>query len=405
MRFGIRAKITTCLVIALSVAWGASTWISTATTHGVLGDIGEHAGQALDETELTDVLAAAERRITVTGILIGVCALTLTGFGSYFLVGLVIGRPLSRLIEHTKELTSGEADLTARIPIESNDGLGVLASCFNQFIERIQTAMATLAASAQALTASAHQLATISNEMTGKANETTNQVGVATQSSTQIDEAIHSVASSAEEMSNSIREIAANTGNAQEVAHQALAISQESNASVGRLMESSTEIGNVIKVITAIAEQTNLLALNATIEAARAGEAGKSFAVVANEVKELASQTAAATEDISRRIEAIQGDSQSTVTAIETIGGTIGRINQISDVIAGAVQEQSVTTEEIVRRTGDVAGSTGEIAATMSAVNEATQSTLAGATDLRETSQHLSRMADEIEFEIRRFKV
>src|SRR5207248_3908370 len=126
-------------------------------------------------------------------------------------------------------------------------------------------------------------------------------------------------------------------------------------ATVAKLGESSTEIGQVIKVITSIAQQTNLLALNATIEAARAGEAGKGFAVVANEVKELAKETAKATEDISRKIEAIQNDTEGAVAAIGQIGVVIGQINDIQNTVASAVEEQSVTTNEITRNLSEAA--------------------------------------------------
>ncbi len=174
----------------------------------------------------------------------------------------------------------------------------------------------------------------------------------------QVNRNLQTVATGAEEMSATIKEIAKNASEAARVASEAVKSAATTNATVSKLGDSSVEIGQVIKVITSIAQQTNLLALNATIEAARAGEAGKGFAVVANEVKELAKQTAKATEDISQKINAIQGDTKSAVDAIGNISGIINQINDISNTIATAVEEQSATTNEMSRnvmRSGAVA--------------------------------------------------
>ena len=156
---------------------------------------------------------------------------------------------------------------------------------------------------------------------------------------------------------------------------------------------SSAEIGEVIKVITSIAQQTNLLALNATIEAARAGEAGKGFAVVANEVKELAKQTAKATEDISRKITAIQTDTQGAVEAIGTISGVINQISDISGTIATAVEEQSATTNEMTRNVADAAKGSGEITHNIAGVAEAAQGTSPSAQESQKAANHLAEMA------------
>src|SRR6202166_1835556 len=148
-------------------------------------------------------------------------------------------------------------------------------------------------------------------------------------------------------MSVTIGEIAKNATEAAKIAGEAVEAAEAANQTVGRLGESSIEIGKVIEVITSIAQQTNLLALNATIEAARAGEAGKGFAVVANEVKELAKQTAKATEDISQRIRNIQGNTKDAMQAIEMIGTVINKVSQIAGTIAAAVEEQDATTNEM----------------------------------------------------------
>jgi methyl-accepting chemotaxis protein len=174
---------------------------------------------------------------------------------------------------------------------------------------------------------------------------------------------------------------------------------------VGKLGESSIEIGQVIKVITSIAQQTNLLALNATIEAARAGEAGKGFAVVANEVKELAKETAKATEDISRKIEAIQTDTKAAVEAIGTISGVIHQINDISSTIATAVEEQNATTNEMSRNVSEAAQGSGEITSNIAGVAQAAESTSRGAGDTQKASQQLVETSAELRRLVEQFKI
>ena len=168
---------------------------------------------------------------------------------------------------------------------------------------------------------------------------------------------------------------------------------------------SSAEIGEVIKVITSIAQQTNLLALNATIEAARAGEAGKGFAVVANEVKELAKQTAKATEDISRKITAIQTDTQGAVEAIGTITGVISQVNDISGTIATAVEEQSATTNEMTRNVADAAKGSGEITHNIAGVAEAARGTSTSAQESQKAADELAAMAAQLRNLVGQFKI
>jgi methyl-accepting chemotaxis protein len=206
-------------------------------------------------------------------------------------------------------------------------------------------------------------------------------------------------------MGSSIKDIAKNATEAAKIATSAVKVAESTNVTVGKLGDSSAEIGQVIKVITSIAQQTNLLALNATIEAARAGEAGKGFAVVANEVKELAKETAKATEDISRKIEAIQTDTKAAVDAIGSISAVINQINDISSTIATAVEEQNATTNEMSRNVGEAAHGSGEITKNIGGVAEASQSTARGATDTQKAVEQLVEMSAQLRGLVGQFKI
>ena len=173
---------------------------------------------------------------------------------------------------------------------------------------------------------------------------------------------VQSVASATEEMTSSVSEIARQVQEFEQDRGEAVAQAEKTDARITELSQAASRIGDVVKLITAIAEQTNLLALNATIEAARAGEAGRGFAVVASEVKQLASQTAKATDEIGTQIAGMQTATQESVAAIKEIGGTIGRISEIASTIAAAVEEQSATTQEISRNVHGASKGTTEVA-------------------------------------------
>jgi methyl-accepting chemotaxis protein len=206
-------------------------------------------------------------------------------------------------------------------------------------------------------------------------------------------------------MTASIREIAKNANDAAGVAASAVQVADQTNATVAKLGESSAQIGDVIKSITSIAEQTNLLALNATIEAARAGEAGKGFAVVANEVKDLAQETAKATEDISHRVEQIQVDTEAAVAAIAEISGIIARINDTQSTIASAVEEQTATTNEMGRNVQEVATGADDIASTIGKSAEGysetirlTSGTVDSAGDVRSRAEELAALVAQFKY-------
>ncbi|HEX7652174.1 MAG TPA: PAS domain-containing protein, partial [Verrucomicrobiae bacterium] len=260
----------------------------------------------------------------------------------------------------------------------------------------LKVTIKTVADNAQALSSASEELTSVSQQMSANSEETSSQANVVAAASEQVSKNIATVAASAEEMTASVREIATNANEATKVANEAVRVAEQTNKTVTKLGVSSEEIGQVIKVITGIAQQTNLLALNATIEAARAGEAGKGFAVVANEVKELAKQTAAATEDIGHKIEAIQNDTKGAVTAITQISQVIGRINDISNTIASAVEEQSATTNEIARNATEAARGSNEISKNIASVSVATRNTSEGANNTLSAATELSKLAGDL---------
>jgi methyl-accepting chemotaxis protein len=250
---------------------------------------------------------------------------------------------------------------------------------------------------ATVLASASHELTSVSQQMAATAEETATQANVAAAAAEQVSKNVSTVATGTEEMGASIKEIAKSANEAAKVATTAVRVAAKTNTTVAKLGESSAEIGNVIKVITSIAQQTNLLALNATIEAARAGEAGKGFAVVANEVKELAKQTAKATEDISRKIEAIQDDTKGAVDAITEIGKIINQINDIQNTIASAVEEQTATTGEISRNVAEAALGSNEIARNVSGVAHAARNTSEGAGNTKNSADELSKIALDLQ--------
>jgi methyl-accepting chemotaxis protein len=251
--------------------------------------------------------------------------------------------------------------------------------------------------SARSVSGSADELVSVSAEMSATAEETAAQAGVVSAAGEEVSHNVTTVATAVEEMSLSIREIAQQAGEAARITAAAVTQAEATNATVGQLGTASAEIGKVIEVITSIAEQTNLLALNATIEAARAGEAGKGFAVVAGEVKELAKETAKATEEISTRIAAIQTETESAVDAIGEIGQVVGRISDISSTIASAVEEQTATTNEISRSIGEAARGSADIAENVTAVAQAAQGTAAAAGSTRHTAASLGHVATDLQ--------
>jgi len=352
---------------------------------------------------------AAAMRVRTVRLESTIYALVVIGILLLIGWGLALVRSVSKALQNmigmVKDLAEGEGDLTKRLEIVTDDELGALAKWFNTFLDEVHDIIAQVAGTAEQVARASEALNTTSQQITANSEETSAQADVVSKASMAVSQNLQTVATGAEEMGASIKEIAKNATEAAKVATSAVKVAETTTATVSKLGESSTEIGQVIKVITSIAQQTNLLALNATIEAARAGEAGKGFAVVANEVKELAKETAKATEDISRKIEAIQTDTKAAVDAIASISGVINQINDISGTIATAVEEQNATTNEMSRNVSEAAQGSGEITSNIAGVAEAAQGTTRGATDTQKASQQLVEMSTQLRSLVGQFKI
>jgi methyl-accepting chemotaxis protein len=298
-----------------------------------------------------------------------------------------------------------EGDLTIAAEVRSHDELGAMAAAVNRAREGLRTTVLALTHGAATLGDGTQRLTSVTTRLADQARQAADQAGVVASGAGEVSSNVQSAAAGSDEMGASIREIAENANNAAQVASSAVTVAQSTNDTVAKLGTSSEEIGNVVKVITQIAEQTNLLALNATIEAARAGEAGKGFAVVATEVKDLAQETAKATEDISRRVEAIQADTTSAVEAIAEISRIISEINDYQVTIASAVEEQTATTNEMSRSIGDAAHGSTNIAGNINSVAEAVQAQTGALREADQSVTELTQVADELRGVVARFRV
>ncbi len=250
---------------------------------------------------------------------------------------------------------------------------------------------------AESLASSSEDMTAISQSMSSNATETAAQATAVSAAAEQVSKNVQTVATGAQEMTASNKEISKNAAIAARVATSAVKAADITDTTMNKLGESSAQIGKVIKVITGIAQQTNLLALNATIEAARAGESGRGFAVVANEVKELAKETAAATEQISQKIEAIQTDTREAIKVIGEIKHIINQISDIQNTIASSVEEQTATANEISRNVADAARASSEIARNITGVAMAAGNTNQGAANCEKSAKQLSQIAAELE--------
>jgi methyl-accepting chemotaxis protein len=360
-------------------------------TDSAVGAAKDALAAATDEAQLLlDEAIATSQKIS---LLIAAAGIALIGIVSWTTF-VSITRPVRAVKTSLDALAKG--DLTVPTGVRAQDEVGRMAASLDAAQTSLREVLAGVAASAHAVASSSEELSANSAQIAASAEETSVQSGVVSSAAEEVSRSVETVAAGAEQMGASIREIASNAAEASEVAARAVVAAETTTATVAKLGESSAEIGNVVKVITSIAEQTNLLALNATIEAARAGEAGKGFAVVANEVKELAQETAKATEDIARRVLAIQGDTTAAVTAIEHISTIVAQISDRQTTIASAVEEQTATTSEMSRSVQEAASGTTEIATNITGVSTAAESTTQALGQTRTAVDELSRMAADL---------
>jgi methyl-accepting chemotaxis protein len=358
-RASVRTKILG--LVAVFAVFSLGLGIFAVLAFGALRSDISAMAKAQPAKILASVVAAeatADRAIIVT------IAILAAGLILATITGVVLANSIRKGVVSVKRSVDAMAlgDLTVRPEVRSTDEIGQMARGLIAAQDALRDVVAGVMETAQTVAASAEELSASNSQVTAGSEETSLRAGVVAAAAEQVSRNVQTVAAGAEQMGASIREIAQNANEAAKVANQATDVAASTNVLISKLGVASGEIGDVVKAINSIAEQTNLLALNATIEAARAGEAGKGFAVVASEVKDLARETARATEEITRRVAAIQVDTTGAVVAIGQISSIIASINTYQLTIASAVEEQTATTTEMSRSVTEAATGSGEIA-------------------------------------------
>ncbi len=380
-----------------------------------------------------DALVKPLRNMTKRSSLISIPVILLIFFISLYFINRYITRPINAVVTSLKDIAEGEGDLTCRINSNSKDEMGSLANWFNVFVEKVQKLIMGISNHVDTLDNTSTGLSTASNNMfstlqqvTEKSNtvaaaaeETSANMSSVSAASEEAATNLTMVSTAAQEMLETIRDISDNSNKGQQIVSEAVTQSQSASKKMSELGNAAVQIGRVTETITEISEQTNLLALNATIEAARAGEAGKGFAVVANEIKDLAKQTAEATQDIKIKITDIQDSTTGSVKEIKHISSIITEINEIVSTIVAAVEEQSAATHEI---TGNIAqASQGieevnenvaqsstvseDIAKDIADVNCATSEISGSSTQVKTNAEELSLLAEQLKAMVGKFKV
>ncbi|GAB47706.1 methyl-accepting chemotaxis protein [Mobilicoccus pelagius] len=351
--------------------------------------------------EATADAAATARNLRIASLV----ALTLAALGIIGTALLVTNRILAAVqqVRATMEAMR-EGDLTVPARATSTDEIGRLTQACEETRQAMQSLIGAVSEASATVGATSTELSAVADEVQGSAERASREMGLVSGGAGTVSDNVQTVSAGTEEMTASIQEISRSANDASAVATSAVRAAEQANATVAALGTSSAEIGNVVQAITGIAEQTNLLALNATIEAARAGEAGKGFAVVASEVKDLAQETARATEDITSRIDDIRRDTDTAVAAITQISSIIAQINDAQTTIASAVEEQTATTNEMARSVHDAADGSRRIAGTATGAEAAAHASTEAAGHLRSTAGRLSGQFDRLHSLVGRFR-
>jgi methyl-accepting chemotaxis protein len=408
----------------------ASQWVDTSTPQlGSLLEIMYAAGKASEAYTAQLSSSAFRDMLTELGFLLLCVLVVCAAIGTII---FQVTRPLTALSGAMRELADGNFDVV--LPgLGRRNEVGDMAAAVEMFKVRAteKSRLETEAKQAEEASSSAQrrkdrhkladdfqatagaiieivfststQLEAAANTLTKTAETTQSLSGTVASASEQASANVQSVASATEEMTSSVNEIARQVQESSKIAAQAVQQAERTDARIAELSQAAGRIGDVVKLITAIAEQTNLLALNATIEAARAGEAGRGFAVVASEVKQLASQTAKATEEIGTQIAGMQNATQDSVSAIKEIGGTIGRIAEIASLISATVEEQGAATQEIARNVGEAAKGTALVASNISDVNRGASETGSASAQVLSSAQSMSSESTRLKVEVEKF--
>jgi len=388
-----------------------------------LGQIKNYAGQPVaviellkDTTEFEAAAASSQRTLILGTVAILAAAVLLA-----FLLGRGLSRPLAAITAVMNRLSSGDTEVT--IPGgERKDELGTMAGAVDVFrrnmIEarsfrevqeaakveaelekrKLQGAMADrfeadVKGVVGAVAKATQDMRRVAGEITESVNGTSERAAAAATASEEASASVGTVAAATEELASSVAEIGRQVSHSSGVADSAVIMAGQTTEMVKSLAAAGEKIGDVLRLIGAIASQTNLLALNATIEAARAGEAGRGFAVVASEVKELASQTAKATQEIAGQVTAIQSATGNCVAAIGGISDTIREISGIATTIAAAVEQQDSATREIARSVQQAAAGTSEVSVNVTGASHAADQSRALADNVLDASGELSQHA------------